>query len=295
MGACISPTDPVLANSVIKGRFADKEIPLETGQLIAAESGTNDGLGYPFVFLGLWLFKARLDPGFSAGQGIGFWFADTWIYVVLMSVVWGAVVGWFGGKSLKLCYSVRYVDRESFHAFPIFLVLLLIGTCGLVGSDDILSCFVAGNVMSWDDWFREQTLEDSFQPTLDMILNQAMFLWLGAVCPWPDFVQTPEVYTLGRLFALGLLILILRRPPVIACLHFLLPEVEGTRNALYMGYFGPVGVSALFYLYEALEFLNTDINAFDPEGEAWIQQLRQLLVTVVWFMVIFSTVSDTRS
>lgn len=290
VGACICPTDPVLANSVIKGRFADKEIPPDMAKLIAAESGANDGLGFPFVFLGLWLFRARLEPDFSAGEGIGFWFADTWAYVVLLSVVWGTAVGYAGRKGLKWFYSLRYVDRESFHAFPIFLVLLLIGTCGLVGSDDILACFVAGNVISWDDWFREQTLEDSFQPTLDMMLNQAMFLWLGAVCPWHDFAQSGEIFTLGRLIALGFLILILRRPPVIACLHFLLPEVKGMRNAMYMGYFGPIGVSAIFYLYEALEFLDGEVAATSIEAEERVQSLRELLLIVIWFIVVFSTV-----
>ncbi|GAB7364537.1 hypothetical protein MBLNU230_g5344t1 [Neophaeotheca triangularis] len=289
-GACVCPTDPVLANTVIKGRFADEQIPPDMAQLIAAESGANDGLGYPFVFLGLWLFKARQEPAFSAGEGIGYWFADTWVYVVLLSVVWGAVFGLIGGKALKLCYSVRYVERESFHAFPVFLVLLLIGTCGLVGSDDILSCFVAGNVISWDDWFREQTMDDSFQPTLDMMLNQAMFLWLGAVCPWPDFTSSGEIISLGRLVALGFLILILRRPPVIACLHYFLGEVERMRNALYMGYFGPVGVSAIFYLYESLEFLESNVEASDVEAEEQQQRLRQMLLTVVWFIVIFSTI-----
>lgn len=39
VGGCIAPTDPVLANSVIKGRFADDYMPLDLTQFIAAESG----------------------------------------------------------------------------------------------------------------------------------------------------------------------------------------------------------------------------------------------------------------
>ncbi|KAI6825496.1 hypothetical protein KC342_g11020 [Hortaea werneckii] len=289
VGACISPTDPVLANTVIKGRFADEQVPTDMAQLIAAESGANDGLGYPFLFLGLWLYRARQNFEVTAADAIGLWFGDTWAYVVLLSVFWGALVGYVAGKTLKVGYNIRYVDRESFHAFPVFLVLVLIGTCGLIGSDDILSCFVAGNAISWDEWFRQRTMHDSFQPTLDMMLNQAMFLWLGAVCPWSDFVNSGQVISLGRLIALASLILLLRRPPVIFGLQPLLEEVPGFKNATFMGYFGPIGVSAIFYLYEALEFLGENVSA--PQ-DARMQHLKQLITTVVWFIVVSSTVSS---
>jgi hypothetical protein len=31
------------------------------------------------------------------------------------------------------------------------------GTVGLIGSDDLLACFVAGNSFTWNDWFRLET------------------------------------------------------------------------------------------------------------------------------------------
>jgi hypothetical protein len=31
------------------------------------------------------------------------------------------------------------------------------GTVGLIGSDDLLACFIAGNSFTWDDWFRVET------------------------------------------------------------------------------------------------------------------------------------------
>lgn len=51
VAACVAPTDPVLSNSIVKGRFADKNIPKPLQNIIVAESGANDGLGYPFLFL----------------------------------------------------------------------------------------------------------------------------------------------------------------------------------------------------------------------------------------------------
>lgn len=52
---------------------------------------------------------------------------------------------------------------------------------GFSGSDDLLACFAAGNAFSWDDWFREETEEAHFQEVIDMMLNLAVFAYIGAI------------------------------------------------------------------------------------------------------------------
>ncbi len=66
----------------------------------------------------------------------------------------------------------------------------------MIGSDDVIACFIAGNaftleyvegmsidtkssrlIQSFSDWFRLETLDDSLQPTIDMLLNLAVFMW----------------------------------------------------------------------------------------------------------------------
>lgn len=63
VGACVTPTDPVLSNSIVKGKFADKNIPKELQKIIVAESGANDGLGYPYLFLALYMIKYTGEGG----------------------------------------------------------------------------------------------------------------------------------------------------------------------------------------------------------------------------------------
>lgn len=108
-------------------------------------------------------------------------------------MIWGAVTGYVARKVLRFFANLRYIDLEFFHAFPVFTALMLIGTCGLVRSEDVLACFVAGNVMGWTGWFQSETDDDSSQSTLDMLLTQTIFLWFGAVCPWPEFADSAEV------------------------------------------------------------------------------------------------------
>jgi len=154
IGACVTPTDPVLSNSIVKGKFADKNIPKELQRLIIAESGANDGLGYPFLFLALYIIRYNGRDGIQpVGHGIGLWFGEMWGYTIILSVLYGAVVGWIAKELLHFAEEKKFVDRESFLVFAISIALFITGTCGMIGSDDVLACFVAGNAFTWDDWY----------------------------------------------------------------------------------------------------------------------------------------------
>ena len=127
VGACVTPTDPVLSNSIVKGKFADKNIPKDLQKIIIAESGANDGLGYPFLFFALYLIKYVGAGG--AGQhggarvALGYWFGETWGYTILLSVLYGAVVGWIAKELLHWAEKYQWVDRESFIVFAITLAV----------------------------------------------------------------------------------------------------------------------------------------------------------------------------
>ena len=127
VGACVTPTDPVLSNSIVKGKFADKHIPKDLQQIIIGESGANDGLGYPFLFLALYLIKYIGGDGAGqaggASKAMGYWFGETWGYTILLSVVYGAVVGWIAKDLLHWAEQKKFVDRESFLVFAITLAV----------------------------------------------------------------------------------------------------------------------------------------------------------------------------
>lgn len=290
LAACITPTDPVLSSTIVKGKWADENVPEDLQRLIVAESGANDGLGYPFLFIALYLIKyATAESSADGGTltALGLFFGQTCVYVVLMSVLYGAVVGFLAQKLLAWAERHKYVDRESFLLFPIGLAIFIIGTCGALGSDDVLACFVAGNAFTWNDWFRIKTLDDPLQPSMEMLLNLAVFMWFGAVCPWESFWSSDLIHPV-RLFALGALVLLLRRIPAILGLHPYIRQIQGRQQALFVGYFGPIGVSAIFYLYVGLEFLDTVLGDDGQREDA--KQLGDTMMVVIWFLVICSIV-----
>lgn len=288
VGACVTPTDPILSNTIVKGRFADKNIPKELQKIIIAESGTNDGLGYPFLFLPMYLIRYTLKGNHSAGTAVGMWFYEAWVYQIVLGAAYGAVVGWLAKEMLHWAEEKRYVDRESFLVFAVALALFIVGTAGMIGSDDVLACFIAGNTFTWDDWFRQETLDDSLQPTIDMLLNVAVFIWFGAVCPWYEFAHN-NVIPIWRLVLLGILVLLFRRVPVVLAMHKKIHQITEWRQAWFVGFFGPIGVSAIFYLYISLEYLRNNVLDHGHERED-AERLGEIMTIIVWFLVVCSII-----
>ncbi|GAD97823.1 Na/H antiporter, putative [Paecilomyces variotii No. 5] len=272
IGACVTPTDPVLSNSIVKGKFADKNVPRPLQRIIVAESGANDGLGYPFLFLGLYLLKyVGMGGAGTTGNGgtaIAKWIYETWCYEILLSVAYGIVVGWLARHLLHWAEEKKYIDRESFLVFAIALALFIVGTCGLIGTDDLLACFIAGNVFTQDDWFRLETMDDSLQPTVDMLLNLSIFMWL---------------------IFLGILVLLLRRLPIVLAMHKGIHQIEQFSQAAFVGFFGPMGVGAIFYLTVCRDFLKQDVLV-DGKPREDAAKVADAVEIVVWFLVICSIV-----
>lgn len=147
VGACVTPTDPVLSNSIVKGKFADKNIPKALQKIIIAESGANDGLGYPYLFLALYLIKyINPDGSVQAGgakEAMGYWVGETLGYTVLLSVIFGAIVGWIAKELLHRAEENRFVDRESFLVFSIALAVSIHSVVNINRANRLIVSFLS--------------------------------------------------------------------------------------------------------------------------------------------------------
>jgi len=67
-----------------------------------------------------------------------------------------------------------------------------------------------------------------------------------------------------------------------------LKEIEDWQQAAFVGFFGPIGVSAVFYLYISLDFLNQVLVSGEVREDA--ARLQEIMRVVVWFLAISSIV-----
>jgi NhaP-type Na+/H+ or K+/H+ antiporter len=108
------------------------------------------------------------------------------LYQICLSIVIGAIIGYVARKvlrfaeerrsvtaitTLQLADRLSLIDHESFLSFGIALTFFTLGIVGVLGSDDILCCFIVGNSFTWDDWFRVQTEDHAFQDVIDQLLS----------------------------------------------------------------------------------------------------------------------------
>ncbi|MCZ2837537.1 cation:proton antiporter domain-containing protein [Modestobacter sp. VKM Ac-2985] len=231
IGACITPTDPVLASSVVTGEPAEEHLPARTRQLLSAESGTNDGLALPLVLLGI-----ALVLGDSLGHA-----ALDGVYQVVVAVVVGTVVGWIAGRAVSFAISRNDVSEGASLVFTLVLAIAVLGIARIANADGILAVFVAGlayNVAVGQD---EVGPQNTIDEGVNRYLVLPLFLLLGILLPWSawaDLGWTALVFPVA--------VLLLRRPPVLLAL--MRPLGLQLRDAVFLGWFGPIGVSALFYL-----------------------------------------------
>ena len=72
-------------------------------------------------------------------------------------------------------------------------------------------------------------------------------------------------------------------------MHTYIHQIEEKRQAIFVGFFGPIGVSAIFYLYISIDFLET--ITVDGVMREDAKQVADTLTLVVWFLTICSIVS----
>lgn len=84
-----------------------------------------------------------------------------------------------------------------------------------------------------------------------------------------------------RFVVIGVCSLVFRRIPAVIAFYKLIPEVSGIGEAVFLGYFGPVAVGALFYLQICVQYL----ESFDAPDNAYIIQMVR---PIVYFTMLTS-------
>ncbi|KAJ5256904.1 Na(+)/H(+) antiporter [Penicillium angulare] len=287
--ACVTATDPVLASSVVgKGKFA-KRVPKHLRDLLSAESGCNDGMAFPFIYLSFYIWKYRPDTNKVSLN----WFCITILYECIFGAVYGFVIGYAARHSIKWAERKGLIDRESFLVFYFVLAVFCAGSGSLLGMDDLLIGFSCGVGFSNDGWFTEKTEESHVSNVIDLLLNLAYFVYFGAIIPW-EYYNSPELGLVPwRLVVIALLVIFFRRIPIMLLLKPLIPDVKTWREALFAGHFGPIGVGAIFAAILARAELEHDSTS--PLGEADLPKpgadnyyIVQLIFPITTFMVISS-------
>ncbi len=238
LGACLAPTDPVMAHSVQVGP------PNKGGEdparfSLTTEAGLNDGLAFPFVYLALRLSE---HEGRFGAWLIG-WAAYDFAYRVVMGTLVGIAIGW-----LLAHYMIRASDetvREDTREglFVVAAIFLAYGVAEALHGYGFLAVFAAAvanrqNVEKYHDYYAKPY---QFATQLERIFAGLLLIALGG------FVATSELSLLiWRNFAFAGLFIFLVRPAsgMLALVGMKLSKLE--KGAI--AFIGIRGFGSFYYL-----------------------------------------------
>jgi NhaP-type Na+/H+ or K+/H+ antiporter len=264
LAAVLVPTDPVLAADVQVGP------PLEGGEhpvrfALTTEAGLNDGLAFPFVYLGIFLVTAT-GP---LGEWIWKWFGLYVVAKIAIGTLCGIAAGWLLGKVLFSLPRKNPLAHSSSGVIALAGVLLTYGLTELVEGYGFIAAFAMGLVLRRAESDHEYHGRlHSFSEALEHALTAILLVLLGGALPalWP--------YLSWQSALLGCALVFIIRPA--AGMVSLIGTDFSFKQRAIVAFYGVRGLGSIYYLAYAggqLDLVN--------EGELW---------ATIGFTILLSTV-----
>ncbi len=204
LGACLAPTDPVMAHSVQVGPpNKGGEDPVRFS--LTTEAGLNDGLAFPFVYLAIRL----AEHNGTFGSWLVGWTAYDFIFRVVMGTAVGIGIGWLlAHYALRVSdETVREQTREGL--FVVSAIFLAYGIGEALHGYGFLAVFAAAassrqNIDKHNDYYAKPY---QFATQLERIFSGLLLIALGG------FVASVDMGMLNwRNFLFAALFMLLVRP-----------------------------------------------------------------------------------
>lgn len=236
LGAVVSPTDPVIATSIVSGPVARKRLPGSIRHTISMESGANDGLAMPLVMLPILLMQ--YSP-FAAWE---VFFVKILLWESLGAILIGGLAGMGAGKLLMLQLHKGMVTTKAFLMFSVALAFGVLAVLELSHLNGLIGVFAAGLGLNRVMDEKQEIEEERVQEAVERLFTIPVFFAFGIFLPWEDW------QTLGWIAVfLPMVILIFRRIPAFFIAKRGIRNLKRTADYWFVGWFGPIGVAAIYY------------------------------------------------
>jgi NhaP-type Na+/H+ or K+/H+ antiporter len=236
LATILAPTDAALGSAVV----ADERVPSNIRQGISVESGLNDGICVPILFLFLAFAVGSQHDGTGAKLALGLVAEEIGIGVAV-----GIVLTLIGAKVLRLCTERGWVT-ETWRQVPV--VALAVGnfaTAQLIGGSGFIAAFVGGLLFGALAKDRKDVLLLAAEGTGE-VMGLITWVVFGAVIIGHSIVEITWQAVVYALLSLT----VVRMVPV-----FLVLTGTGLRisEKLFIGWFGPRGMASIVFAVIVLQ------------------------------------------
>jgi sodium/hydrogen antiporter len=183
IGAVVTPTDLVVASSIVTGGGTERNLPARLRHAISSESGFNDRLALPFVSLSVLVLTE------APGEAMGHWLARTVLMEVVGGAMLGAFMGYLAGKTFRWAGRKGTMERTSLLTISLALSLAVLGVTELVHLNGVLAAFVAGILFnsagSSDAEESQEAIQEASRASSEVSVASRIFVGRKLTSPAP--------------------------------------------------------------------------------------------------------------
>jgi len=235
LAVILAPTDAALGQAVV----TDPRLPSRIRQGLNVESGLNDGICVPLLFVALAIAEA--DSGSETSHGAVVLVVDAIGYGLLFGVIAGVA----GGLVARVARQNGLMDSGWSQILPVATAALAYGLAAPLGGSGFIAAFVAG--FAFGKLHRDADGETThLLDQLGELTNSVTFLVFGAVIAGSVLADLT-----WRAVAYGVLSLtVVRMLPVAVSL---LGTHARVQTVAFVGWFGPRGLASIVFTVIAVE------------------------------------------
>ncbi|MFB3110047.1 MAG: cation:proton antiporter [Acidimicrobiia bacterium] len=241
LGVILAPTDAALAEPVLESEV----LPVRIRQTLNIESGLNDGLALPVLFIAIGLIESEAGGSVSSSVLLV-------VRLVGIGVAGGALLGLAGAWVIGRATEQGWMDELHQKIAAVALALGTFAAVEVLGGSGFVAAFVAGAVLGARVRPKCEYLYD-FADTEGRALVLIAFVFLGA----GPIYQLIREGVPWQAWVVSLVALFVVRPLAIGA--SLIGEKLLPSTVLFFGWFGPRGLATAVFLLVAFEEL-TDIS-----------------------------------
>ena len=241
LGVILAPTDAALAEPVLESEV----LPVRVRQTLNIESGLNDGLALPVLFIAIGLIESEAGRSVSSSVLLV-------VSLVGIGVAGGALLGLAGAWVISRATEHGWMDELHQKIAAVALALGTFAAVGVLGGSGFVAAFVAGAVLGARVRPKCEYLYN-FADTEGRALVLIAFVFLGA----GPIYQLIREGVPWQAWVVSLVALFVVRPLAIAV--SLIGEKLLLSTVLFFGWFGPRGLATAVFLLVAFEEM-TDIS-----------------------------------
>jgi len=258
LATMLAPTDAALGKAVV----TNPKVPSKIREALNVESGLNDGISVPVLFLLIALFEAQSVGDVSLGFGLGLFAKE-----IGLGLLVGVGITYFSDKLILFTSSRKWMSITWKPIVIVALAFSCFATAQLVGGSGFIACFTGGLLYGIIHKKNKNELLVAAEGIADTLSLITWFIFGSYVVAIYLFHFTWQVilYTI-------LSLTIVRMIPVLVSLF---KSGISLKEKLFIGWFGPRGLASIVF-----GIIILDVN-FPNQKEIILTVVCTILVSVV--------------